>query len=563
MKGKVQVNDQKHLEKEADKMGAAALQVNDVSPESIQLKQSVFLPVVQRNELEDETTNPKDDLSKLISQLNNLREQEIDPAASNKLAEAIDHINKVISSNDKELQKDVLGALHEELKDSIIESVVTNEKEDTSGIDKDKGIIQGKLELLQNFIALIGLYPKTSISLGVLAVAAIIERVIAHKKRKTLPPKLTDQLFRNNRQEYWNLVERKIKVFCTRNNFDDHDKTAITNAALTAIRTSRNQNNFLYARLPATLNPLITVPGALHKRNAQAIFGAASGNFTVSLDNEMQAATAKTINTVTVPQNQKALFTTALKKMPFVKKLYNNTIQKNLGKKENKFNAKVKGKGYWKEGGSITGNINVVDEGNRFTKARDQIDNGTFAKRVQDAERIIKQMVEPGILSQIPRPTVYVHTQNEQQVYRPWGFRAFQRDGGIHVAQDEDTSVIVHEIGHHIEHYLPMLNYQDIKLLLEGRNLDAKKASYIYNRSYEEQRYQGDYPATGKYTSKYYEGGSTEVMSMSVEYLAHPTKFKDLIEKDPQQAAIILRLLRPTEYRATNALAPFNIYLPQ
>ena len=54
----------------------------------------------------------------------------------------------------------------------------------------------------------------------------------------------------------------------------------------------------------------------------------------------------------------------------------------------------------------------------------------------------------------------------------------------------------------------------------------------------------------------------TEVVSMTVELLADPMTAKKLIEEDPQQAAIVLRHLRPDEYASQKELEEYNQYLP-
>jgi hypothetical protein len=175
--------------------------------------------------------------------------------------------------------------------------------------------------------------------------------------------------------------------------------------------------------------------------------------------------------------------------------------------------------------------------------------NGNFAKKVAEADRFVRLLVEPGILATMPRPTIAVHLRNSSGPSLPWGFRAFQSNGVINVAQNEETSIIVHEVGHYIENNLPMERWHEIQMLLHARGGGAQNASYLfYPRNLEEQRFPGEYPATGQYTSKYYASGSTEVTSLSVEYLADPARFQRLIEADPQQAALVLRALRPTEF---------------
>ncbi|WP_259281376.1 DUF4157 domain-containing protein [Bacteroides fragilis] len=269
---------------------------------------------------------------------------------------------------------------------------------------------------------------------------------------------------------------------------------------------------------------------------------------------------------LTVPLIHKAGFTLILQGMPFVQDLYNGNIQNNMN--QNPPVAPIPA-GQWHNGGNLQNTIIQIDDGNIATRDRSEIINNRFNMKVAKADSFIKQAVHIMLLSNINRPAINVHLRNKQTAYRPWGFRAEYNNTGVHVAQDTDTETIVHEVGHHIENSdralgpgSPML---DMDALLHLRNNGNGIAKYIYPQSFEEQRYSGDYPATGKYTSKYYLGGSTEVMSMSLEYLSHPQKFRVLIEQDPQQAAIILRIIQPIQFNALN-LNPAGIdygqYLP-
>jgi hypothetical protein len=115
-----------------------------------------------------------------------------------------------------------------------------------------------------------------------------------------------------------------------------------------------------------------------------------------------------------------------------------------------------------------------------------------------------------------------------------------------------------------------MDKWAEVHKLLQKRRGTETKGGYIspvgFNEtlSWDEQRYPGNYPGTGIYTSRYYTGGFTEVTSRTVEYLSHPTRFKKLIEEDPQQAALILRLLRPKEFAKERSLDQYVAkYLPQ
>lgn len=94
-----------------------------------------------------------------------------------------------------------------------------------------------------------------------------------------------------------------------------------------------------------------------------------------------------------------------------------------------------------------------------------------------------------------------------------------------------------------------------------GKRLEKAGHGEIFTR--EEGRYRGEYAATGQYTSSSYgDMGSTEATSMTLEFLSDPDRVKTMIEKDPQQTAIVLRGLRPKEYAQSPELREFDVFLP-
>ena len=64
----------------------------------------------------------------------------------------------------------------------------------------------------------------------------------------------------------------------------------------------------------------------------------------------------------------------------------------------------------------------------------------------------------------------------------------------------------------------------------------------------EEAAFNSIMPATGLYSAKAYDDGSTEVMSMTMEYFSTPQKAQIMIDNDPLQAAIILRIIKRDEF---------------
>ncbi|MCA9958773.1 MAG: DUF4157 domain-containing protein, partial [Anaerolineales bacterium] len=260
---------------------------------------------------------------------------------------------------------------------------------------------------------------------------------------------------------------------------------------------------------------------------------------------------------LTTKQERKA-FAAALKKMTTVQLLLNPPKQGLSGM----------GQG-WKGGGSVADGGNIVEKPPEKDNSvvRTNVDNGKFATNLEAANQFIKFIVEPHLLREIPKPEIHVHLDYSSGPRHPKGFRAFQNGKTVHVAQDEDTAIIVHEIGHYLEANLPTNAWHDIRLLIEERH-KAKGGGAVAvqgagGKKDKEGRFAGDYAATGKYTSRAYASGDTEMMSMTLEYLSKKTNAKKMIEDDPQQAAIILRGVRPKEYATVNELRPFDKYLPQ
>jgi hypothetical protein len=277
--------------------------------------------------------------------------------------------------------------------------------------------------------------------------------------------------------------------------------------------------------------------------------------------------------TKALTKSQKTEFTAALKKMP--------TIQHLLEMHESgKMPLSIS---QWKEGGLLSDNITESNKNSLDTPTdgtanpREYIDNGEFKQRVDDADHYIRTFVEPHLLEKLPRPRIIVHLKYSESPsnfvlhQKENRFRAFQAGAAVHLAQDDNTSTIVHEVGHYLEDYLPSEFWHDLQIMHRARHVTSveksgkmvEKAGHGDIFAREEGRYRGEYAATGKYTSSSYEGGgSTEATSMTLEFLSDPRRVKRMIEKDPQQTAIVLRGLRPKEYAQTAELREFDVFLP-
>jgi len=558
MKGATNVNDDPALEKEADVMGSKALQLKTEqephgAPYVFQMKH-ITSGVVQRQEGES-----AGELEEVIKQLEEIAEKAETSEEGKEQAESlkthIETLKGVLDSGDEEQIVEITSAL----KEGLASHIKDEPESETTGSQE---VVQG-IWGLDYIIGLMTGHPY--IAASVAGVLLVLERVIAHKKKITLPRKLGGSVYLHDRIGYYWLVKRKINLFRRIHNLTDQDEERLSEKALNAVQSARNEATFLHSDFPYELGQNL---GDYDNQNIAALLGRGGKNLIHPLDTDLNKGLDKKLDHANVSAQDRAGFSEALKKMPFVKKLYqtsNKGVQRLLGTSEKQFKEKTKTLGIsnWKNKGSIVNSIEEVDDGYFFNKDRRKVDDKTFQGKVKMAERFIRLSIEPDVLRHVPRPIIKVHLMNQKSFTNPYGFRAYQSNDEIHIAQDEDESILVHELGHYIENNLPIEKWMDIQLLLHGRNAGKQKGSYIYPKSYSEQGFAGNYPATGKYTSKVYSSGHTEVMSMSMEYLAHPTKFKTLIDKDPQQAAIVLRLMRPKEFASTRQLAPYLDYLPK
>jgi len=177
---------------------------------------------------------------------------------------------------------------------------------------------------------------------------------------------------------------------------------------------------------------------------------------------------------------------------------------------------------------------------------------------VEDSPEAIPVDALPGFEVHPPRvvePTGFFSFLKKQKLekYRANARRATH---AVSIAEGEQVATIVHEVGHQIEYHLPVECWRDIHALLRARDRAGGGLVPIYpDHPNAELRQEAardcDMPATGLYSAKAYADGATEVMSMTMEYFCTPDKARDMIDRDPLQAAIILRMLQPTQFRAT------------
>lgn len=345
------------------------------------------------------------ELRSISSRLTALSE---DLSSAEQINEYIVELEEIHRGANDELKTEIAVALEEELAEKLraleaVESTAPRESETTEGPIQGvwgAGIIYG----------LVFGYPKTS--LAVVAVLGVLERVIAQRKRKKLPPKKVSRtLFSEDRQAYYAMTRKKLQELSASQNLDRHDQDLIQQVVTQAINRARDENNFLGSTLPGQLNGQI---GNFHNPAVANFMGFLDPNFVTPLLTDIDTVANKNIATPSVPSAERANFSLALRKMPFVKALYSGRIEGNIRKKSRDF-ANVPGKAMWKDRTSITTKITEVDDVlTRLTADRSQIDNGAFKKTLTEADRFVRQLVEPAMLARIDAPEVHVHLRDRQ-----------------------------------------------------------------------------------------------------------------------------------------------------
>lgn len=262
------------------------------------------------------------------------------------------------------------------------------------------------------------------------------------------------------------------------------------------------------------------------------------------------------------PEDQPG-FAAALKTMPTVGILLAPDKGAGPGPKQ------ARGATSWRDPGPLSDKMKLTNDlvGPKKWLGERRFKSKSLRKRIDQADSVIRTVVEPEVLGTVPRPTMNVHATAAQSLTVPWGFRAEAGDGHVEIAYDEDMPTIAHELGHAVEARMPLTAFHDVHLLLTERHKaagggeTAAKSASVFTP--DEGRYAGKW-ATGKYTSKAYKNDmSGEVFSMAMQYFSEPDKMLKIVEEDPQHAALILRIMRPDEYAKTHALRPYDKYLPQ
>ncbi len=263
-------------------------------------------------------------------------------------------------------------------------------------------------------------------------------------------------------------------------------------------------------------------------------------------------------------QPTRTRFANALKSLPGLKEIIkqikdNDSVKKAtpvIGKKEVT----------WQGGGQLVDSIVKRAAAADESAANDlPAELNTLKENIQKADNFYRALVEPDILAKIKRPTFVYHLVNafdrlgaSLDNTGKKSYTANQSGPEVHIGQGVFPHILIHEIGHYIEDNLPRDRWLDISLLLQSRHDEAGGGNLEAGQN---PRLKGAYPASGDYTSSSYQTG-TEISSMTLERLAQSGEVDDMIEKDPQQVAIVIRALRPTAYAEHRDLRPFDELLP-
>ncbi|MFH7244049.1 MAG: DUF4157 domain-containing protein [Spirulina sp.] len=292
--------------------------------------------------------------------------------------------------------------------------------------------------------------------------------------------------------------------------------------------------------------------------------------------------------------NVKQQFATALQQMPTIQYLIHPDQNQDMfvahDVDDDDLEQGQQRESQWKNDGSILDNVQIVTKKTRLfmgnASRQDLEANGVkrnaLEGRLQTAETFIKRLIEPQILEQLNPPQIQVTTRKSIKADNTVGMgikllagyeRPGQLTGVITIGYNEKPNLIAHEIGHYVEENISSDLWHENQLLLRSRHAANGGGNRVGHNPLKgkkggmptESRYRGTYEATGQYTSRYYgQGGegATEITSLSFEFLSEPNKALQLITRDPLQAAIVLRQIRPQEYQSTDSLRQFDQYLP-
>ncbi len=190
-------------------------------------------------------------------------------------------------------------------------------------------------------------------------------------------------------------------------------------------------------------------------------------------------------------------------------------------------------------------NSNVVDnEGVQLPQ-----DDTWVRPKVQEAWDNISNIVSPAVLNYTGKAGVKVDGLVGRAFYRT-------EEKMIHLNKvTSSKATVMHEFGHHLENHSKVPHWIKLHQLMRDRSngTDLKKIvpfTIPFVISGDEMRYDTDLPASGEmggcmgYNVKYYDHGSTEVVSTALEVFHNREKAYRIAVKDPGMFLAVMGVLR-------------------
>jgi len=246
---------------------------------------------------------------------------------------------------------------------------------------------------------------------------------------------------------------------------------------------------------------------------------------------------------------QKGQLTASLRTMPVVTRMLNGTLGAGGGPANLMSGI---------EPIALTTEAIVIKVGFALTKLGGLVDGNVLPAvgKVPNIE------INPDIVTPIPKTFIDKIRNIQRTLTTTFRANASRDNNKVRISALSSLDTIVHEFGHQIEFFLPAEQWLDIQDLLRmrhaagGGNLISIYPTHADAALRNEAAFNATMPATGTYSARVYDDGSTEVMSMTLEYFSTPENAERMISNDPLQAAIILRIIKPVEF---NARIPHNL----
>lgn len=155
-------------------------------------------------------------------------------------------------------------------------------------------------------------------------------------------------------------------------------------------------------------------------------------------------------------------------------------------------------------------------------------------KHINEAWDRIKKIASTDVLNKVGPCSIRVKK----------GVRANCGGKTMTIDKGEDVKTIMHEFGHHMEDQGGLAPFLHVQRILHERATgpELQRVDAVDMRS--EMSYSAEMPATGSYAAKYYSHGSTEMVSMGMEFFSNPKLAAELYLKDPEMFMTILAIAR-------------------